>query len=116
MPQDQSAADGSRLVSEFADDQEFSDLIELFVSELPDRLATIQGALGDADYVAIERLAHQLKGAAPGYGFPTIGEAAEHVEDWFQSLDTSPTSAQLSEIRRMIDALAEICRQATDAS
>lgn len=116
MPQDQTPADGSRLVSEFAGDQEFSDLIELFVSELPDRLATIQAALCDAEFAAIGRLAHQLKGAAPGYGFPTIGEAAEHIEDWFQSLDASPTSAQLSEVRHMIDALAEICRQATDAS
>ena len=116
MPQNHSSADGSRLISEFAHDQDFSDLIGLFVSELPDRLATIQAALRDADYAAIERLAHQLKGAAPGYGFPTIGEAAEHVEDWFQSLNASPTSEQLSEVRHMIDALAEICQQATDAS
>lgn len=73
-------ADQPFLTSVFADDPEMRGIIAEFVGELPKRTMAMQSALhaGKLDQVRI--LAHQLKGAAGGYGFPTLGEAAALVE------------------------------------
>ena len=54
--------------------------IEMFVAELPDRVAELRPALGGRDFETLQRLAHQPKGAAGGYGFPTITEAPKDLE------------------------------------
>ena len=54
--------------------------VELFVRELPQRLAAMHSALGADNLEQLRTLAHQLKGAAGGYGFPKLGEAAALVD------------------------------------
>ena len=68
------------VVSELANDPDMAELVEMFVNELPDRTAAIQKALADQDLEALGRLAHQLKGSAGGYGFPSITDAAKALE------------------------------------
>ena len=68
------------LVSELADDEDLIELVETFVEELPLRASSIAKALAEADFAALQMLAHQLKGAAGGYGFPTISAAAQALE------------------------------------
>ena len=68
------------IVSELAQDPDMVDLVDLFVQELPKRAAALETALSQDDYEQLIRLAHQLKGAAGGYGFPTITEKAAVVE------------------------------------
>lgn len=68
------------LLSDFADDPEMMEIIEPFVDGLQERITTIQKSLADRDYEALSCVAHQLKGAAGGYGFPAISEAARVVE------------------------------------
>lgn len=68
------------LRSEFADDPDMADIVALFVGELPRRLADMHRALGAGDLEQVRVFAHQLKGAAGGYGFPKLGEAAALVD------------------------------------
>ncbi len=68
------------LYSEFAGDVEMVEIIDAFVAGLPDRMAALRDALTRGALDDVKRLAHQLKGAAGGYGFGSITEAAGELE------------------------------------
>ena len=98
------------LVSELAGDPDLADLVSAFVSELPARIEAIQKALTVQEGKQLRVLAHQLKGAAGGYGFPTITEAAKALELSVKS------QAGLDEIKTRIDSLAQLCNRASAGS
>jgi len=91
------------LVSALAADAEIARLLDGFVGRLPERLGAMERALGARDLVGLADLAHQLKGAATGYGFPTITEAAAELE---------AVAAARGEVERALAALADVCRRA----
>lgn len=66
--------------SDFDDEPEMAELIAAFVTELPYRVARMEAALLDHDHATLASLAHQLKGAGGGYGFPRISDAAAQLE------------------------------------
>ena len=94
------------IVSELASDPDMVELVELFVQELPSRAAALETCLAQHDYEQLVRLAHQLKGAAGGYGFPTITEKAAVVEQ--QARDRIAPE----ELSSAIWVLTHICRAA----
>ena len=95
------------LVSEFADDTDMVELIEMFVDELPQRASAIEQAVSEQDKESLRSLAHQLKGAAGGYGFPAITDAAA-------TLETSVKATRdTNQLKQEVDALADLCRRAT---
>ncbi|MHB1157008.1 MAG: ATP-binding protein [Phycisphaerales bacterium] len=78
-PPPAASSDGP-LVSQFADDPDMIELVEIFVKELAERMYRIDQALKNEDRQSLITLSHQLKGAAGGYGFPTITDAAKSLE------------------------------------
>lgn len=66
--------------STFADDPDMMELVEFFVDEIDDRVAQLDAAFHSKDSDTLKDLAHQLKGAAGGYGFQVISDAAAKVE------------------------------------
>ncbi|MEZ6233110.1 MAG: Hpt domain-containing protein [Phycisphaerales bacterium] len=96
------------LVSEFAGDPEMQELVEFFVSALPERIDAIRGALGEQRFRDLQRLAHQMKGAAGGYGFPAIGTAAGALEGTLKQNEQPP----LDQVRGEVDALIALCNRA----
>ena len=68
------------IFSEMADDPEMKDIVGLFVDSLARNSVALEAALGDGDRDTVKRLAHQIKGAAGGYGFPSITVAAARLE------------------------------------
>ncbi len=68
------------LYSELRDDPNLSELVAAFVDGLPAKIARIDHAFSSGEMLDLARIAHQLKGAAGGYGYPSISEAARHVE------------------------------------
>ncbi|MCA9291758.1 MAG: Hpt domain-containing protein [Phycisphaerales bacterium] len=68
------------LISEFANDADMAELIEFFLSELDHRLQVLQAAWDTGNLEQVQSLSHQLKGAAGGYGFPSISEVAAELE------------------------------------
>ncbi len=106
MPTQENPPDA--LVSELVDEDMF-DLVEMFVAELPEKVAAIEQAISAQDIATVGTLAHQLKGSAGGYGFPSITDVAKVVE----------TSAKAGEdfetLTKQSRALAELCGRACAA-
>ncbi|MFH1420039.1 MAG: Hpt domain-containing protein [Planctomycetota bacterium] len=92
------------LVSELATDPDMAELIEMFVDELPDRVGAIEQTLTEQDFDTLKSLAHQLKGAAGGYGFPTITDAAKAIEA------TAKTTKDIEKLTKEVEFLTTLCR------
>jgi chemotaxis protein histidine kinase CheA len=110
------AADLEILCSDLADDPEMGALVEQFLLALGDRADTALRAHAVQDFVSLARIAHQLKGAAGGYGFSPIGDAAMHVEhaahDLTASDSTVPHSSQINTLNNAMAVLLNRCRAA----
>jgi CheY-like chemotaxis protein len=100
------SSDDETVVSTFADDEGMKNIIHQFALDLPARSDAILRAFHDADTATLERLAHQLKGAAGGYGFPSITEAAAAVEQGVNE------RIDRSSLRLRVEALASLCHRA----
>ncbi len=100
-----------RLVSDFAGDPEMQELVELFVSELPSRVSKLSATWQQAQLDEVKRLAHQLKGASAGYGFPAIGAAAGKLENSLRTLQTQD-DASLTSLKRELDQRIDLCNRA----
>ena len=57
-----------------------AEIIGDFVAALPERAAAVREAVAGGRREEVQRLAHQLKGAAGGYGFGPITEVAGELE------------------------------------
>ncbi len=98
---------GSHLRSEFADDPDMKEIVEFFVNDLGDRISAIRSAFDTDDRARLRTLAHQLKGAAGGYGFPTIGMAAAEVERQLVGQE-----CELAGLQNKVEDLLVLCRSA----
>ncbi|UCD74143.1 MAG: Hpt domain-containing protein [Phycisphaerales bacterium] len=96
------------LKSEFAGDADMMELVEFFVSDLREKIEAIIEAWKAGDGQRLRRLAHQLKGAGGGYGFPTITEAAGDLEHHLMD-----DEAGLSALGEKVEALILLCRRAS---
>lgn len=99
------------LRSNMANDPEIGELVSQFVDELPQKVEDLLSALRAGDAIRVRTLAHQLKGAAGGYGFPTIGRAAQRVEECLRAEGSN--DGVLEKIRVGMDELIGLCRQAS---
>lgn len=96
------------LLSEFADERDMVEIIELFVGELPERVRTLTRCLEEQRMEDLAMLAHQLKGAGGGYGFPTLGVAAAYLESELKKGVADPDT-----IRHLLDKLVDLCNRAS---
>lgn len=102
---------GASYRSEFADDPEMRELVDLFVGELPERMAAVREAFGAGDAESLRRLAHQLKGAGSGYGFGPISAAAGELERSVQVLGGMGSAPALEAVAAEVDALLATCQR-----
>lgn len=73
-------ADSSPIYSDMADDEDFLDLIEMFVEAIPERVESMTAAYEKQDWATLKDLSHQLKGAGGGYGFGILSTVAAELE------------------------------------
>ena len=97
------------LYSEMRDDPDFHELIGNFVRALPQRIQHLEQSRASDDTAALTRHAHQLKGAAGGYGYPSISDAARDVEQG------AVRGAPAQEIDAALALLLARCRAAVRA-
>lgn len=69
------------IYSTFVDDPDMMEIVEMFVDEMPERIQALHDALDQNDLTMLSRLAHQMKGAAGGYGFNSVTDAARVAEE-----------------------------------
>lgn len=85
------------------------ELIAYFVATMPERISALESAASASDLAQLTRLAHQLKGAGGGYGFPTITTAAQKLESDVHA------GIGIEALQRGVRALVTICKAARAA-
>jgi len=99
-------AEESVLISELLEDPDMLPVVQSFLVLLAERIALIERQRDIGQRAELASLAHQLKGAAGGYGYPTITEAARTVERYAAAGGTQ------REVDHAVAALAAACRAA----
>jgi HPt (histidine-containing phosphotransfer) domain-containing protein len=94
------------LYSRLSADPDLSEVVEMFVEEMRDRVAAMLDQFRASDWEGLRRAAHQLKGAAGSYGFDPISPCAGRLE---KAIREGEPEAQ---IREAVDALVEMCNRA----
>lgn len=102
------SAPDTPLVSTLANDPDMAELIEFFVTEINDRIDSIASASEQNDLGQLRTVAHQLKGAATGYGFAPISDSAANLE---QLIDTSGPATEVDHLREQVDELINLCQR-----
>jgi histidine phosphotransfer protein HptB len=95
----QSVQASEQVYSKLADDPDLAKLVELFVANLPQLLATLAQHAHDGNWRSLERVAHQLKGSSGCYGFDEVASLAARLEE---------TCRRGCPEREKISALAEL--------
>lgn len=96
------------LVSTMASDPDMVELVAFFVEEIEERINTIQKTASTNDIVGLRTIAHQLKGAATGYGFEPISQTAAEVE---RLIDTTESLEVTDAIQQQVDELIGLCQR-----
>lgn len=73
-------APSTPIYSTLGDDEDLGELVEMFVADMPTRLADLAQAYEARDWDRLQRLAHQLKGSAGSYGFDEVTPRAARLE------------------------------------
>ena len=68
------------IYSSLASDPDFVELVEIYVSDIPARVATCVGFVESQNWPELKRFAHQIKGSAGSYGFGQITAIAALLE------------------------------------
>ena len=69
------------LHSQYADTPVIARRLGKFVSRLDGRVQAMKAAIDNSQADELRRLAHQLKGSAGSYGYPSLSEAAKALEE-----------------------------------
>jgi HPt (histidine-containing phosphotransfer) domain-containing protein len=122
------------LRSRFSDDPEMRALVVWFLEDLGRRVGAIRAAIDLHDAASLRVLAHQLAGSAGGYGFDSIGRAAQELEEEIKSVAKERTAngvsvgigaaladelereGRLSALTEKAEDLIALCRRAIDAN
>ncbi len=93
------------IFSTLADDPELSELVEMYVNEMPERITQIRKTVNDKEELL--RLIHQVKGAAGSYGFDELSTLAARHEHEIKLTDNS------DEIEEYVDKFIAECQRVT---
>ena len=97
------------LHSSLASDAVLSEMVELFVEEMPSRSGRLRELFEAADWDGLRRAAHQMKGSAGSYGFNQLTPFAADLElqvDHRVGVDV---------IRQALETLLAQCQRVTAA-
>lgn len=94
----QSLASAQPLYSIFGIDPDLEELVEIFVEELPHRLASFRDLLARGEWDALGRAAHQLKGSVGSYGFDQLTPSLQRLESLAKERAPAAIELALSEV------------------
>jgi HPt (histidine-containing phosphotransfer) domain-containing protein len=96
------------LVSVFENDPEIGEIVAMFVAEMPERQRELRRAAEAGDLREAMRIAHQIKGAAGGYGLEALGHMAAASERALGAL-LEARNPQVSAVLAAAEPLLEAC-------
>lgn len=94
----------------YADDPNLSELVSIFVHELPQRLETLRSHAEVEDWESVARVAHQLNELGSNYGFAKLSTLAARLE---HCCNEQP---RIGEILKALDRLGEHCERVRPGS
>lgn len=97
--------EGEVVVSLYADDPEMAIILEAFVWRLGGQVSAMGEALADRRYDDLRRLAHGLKGAGGGYGYPALSDASKTLEDAATAGDSQTAALAIDNVARLCRAI-----------
>ena len=101
----QTAKETELLYSTLASDPDLNEIVAMFVDEMPERVDKLIEELKRNNLEGLQRVAHQLRGAAGSYGFHQLTPYASRVEDAAEKGEPE------DRIREAVDELAEMCQR-----
>ena len=87
-------------------DEDLFELVEMYVDEMPSRIAALQAAYDAGDDEALRRQAHQIKGSGAGYGFDVLSNLARGLE--FSVRDGEDRSVITESYEALLDACSRV--------
>jgi HPt (histidine-containing phosphotransfer) domain-containing protein len=91
----------------YEDDPDMLEIVREFARELPERARALEERCAAGHLAELQRLAHQLKGAGGGYGFPRITELAASLESALkQGAEAAVVKDRLGDLVRVLRAVA----------
>ncbi|HEX7450234.1 MAG TPA: Hpt domain-containing protein [Pirellulales bacterium] len=93
------------ILSTLADDPDLGSIVELYVAEMPGRIATLVEQFDAGNRVGLTTTAHQIKGAAGSHGFHQVTPIAARLE---AALHADRPDAEIGDA---LEALLDICRR-----
>lgn len=91
------------IYSDFGDDEDLAELVEMFVDEIPDRVQSMLDSAEVSDWEQLGRIAHQMKGAAGSYGYGEVTNVAAVLEHACRN------NASAETIQRALQELVTMC-------
>jgi CheY-like chemotaxis protein/HPt (histidine-containing phosphotransfer) domain-containing protein len=80
-------------------DPEFLEIVDQFVQNLPDIIATIAGSYQQQDWKHLRETIHNLKGMGGGFGFPQLTDTAAEIEACLLRRDSAAIEKLIDELR-----------------
>lgn len=93
------------IFSKLAGDPDMSELVDLFVDEIPRRLDALESHFVAGDMAKLGQTAHQIKGAAGSYGFSEVTPIAAKLE--YATKANEPETR----VREALEELLSTCRR-----
>jgi HPt (histidine-containing phosphotransfer) domain-containing protein len=98
--------------STYCHDPDMTELVQLFVQEIPDRLAVLEQNLAQGNWSELARFAHQLKGAGGSYGFPQLTPFAARLEQLAkQTLAANTQAVAVTQLEAALSDLVAVAAQ-----
>lgn len=95
---------GKEIMSSLTEDSDYKQTIEMFVSELPERINSLQKTLEQGQFKAFAKQVHALKGLGGFAGFPIYTEKAKDIEGNIRA-------DKIDEIRQQVNDLIRLCNK-----
>lgn len=86
-------------------DPEMIELIDRFISRLPDMGEDINNAYNTEQWGIFSELVHQMKGIGGGYGYPMLTELCAIIEITIKQADFSRIKIHLDELNSFIEQI-----------
>ena len=93
------------VVSQFIDDPDISRILNEFVTGLESQVDAMHQAFANERFEELWRQAHKLKGAGGSYGYSSLTDAAEVLENAAKAQDFSAADAALDAVDRLTQAI-----------
>jgi CheY-like chemotaxis protein len=91
--------------SAFGGDADMTEIIAEFVGQLPQRLTEMRQAAANSQWDALQRAAHQLKGAGGSYGYACLTDEARELESHANHQDAEAAVLALSRLTDLCERI-----------